>query len=112
MTQIQNFTWDIFINMVDRLTGKNTEIEFTKLEKQLLECYWYNLERQDIFKVLDAKRAELKFYYKDCFFSMGLEPNIMNKLSRLIERTVNKNNFKEVFKHIWERDNRANFSRD
>ncbi len=41
--------------MVDNLTWKNTEIPFTKLEQQLLQCYWNNLNKQEIFKILDKK---------------------------------------------------------
>lgn len=43
---------------------------------------------------------------------MGLEPNLMKKLSGFIGEPVNKKNFKKVFKRVWERDNRVNFVRD
>lgn len=106
------FTWDIFINMINYLSYKD-RIIFTKLEEELLRCHWNNLSRHDILKVLDKKRLELKYYYKnDHFFSMGFELNLMRKLSTLANHRVNKSNFKEVFQWIWERDNRANIIQD
>ena len=107
------FTWEIFINMVDNMTYKNTGRPFTKLDKELLKCYWNNLSRLGILKVLNRKRLELNYYYKDnSFFSMGLEPNLMRKLSEFIGEPVNKKNFKEVLKRRWERDNRVDFNQD
>ena len=72
-------------------------IPFTKLEWELMRCYWLDMNRQDILKVLKKKRGELKYYYDDnYFFSMGLEPELMKKLTRLIGFSVNKTNFKQV----------------
>lgn len=105
MRHCQEFTWKIFINMVDNMSYKQTGIRLTKLEKQLLKCYWNNMSRQSIIEVLNRKRLELNYYYSEnYYFSMGLEPNLMKKLSILINRSVNKTNFKEVFRQEWEKN--------
>ena len=91
--------------MVCDLSRNHPEIRFSEFEKVLLKCYWYGMGHQEILKVLSGKRSELNYYYNDNYFRMGLEPNIMKKLSRLIDRSVNKKNFKEVFQQIWKREN-------
>ena len=99
--------------MVDNMSYKNTGIPFTKLDKELLKCYWKNLSRPGILKVLNRKRLELSYYYSDnYYFSMGLEPNLMKKLSEFIGEPVNKKNFKEVFKRRWERDSQVDLNQD
>ena len=105
MRQEIEFTWEIFINMVDNMSSMY-QITFTKLEKQLLRCYWNNLSRQDIIEVLNRNRLELGYYYKgECLFTMGLEPNLMKKLSISIDRPVNKSNFREIYQQMWARQN-------
>ena len=112
MSQDINFTWEIFINMVDNLFYKNIGRQITKLEQELLWCFWHEMKPSSIFRVLNEKRAELNYYYNDKYFRMGLEPDLMKKLSRFINEPVNKKTFKEVYKRIWERDNGVNFSQD
>lgn len=103
MSQIQEFTWEIFISMVNYMSYKETGRQLTRLEKELLRCFWNDMTLEDILTVLNEKRLELDHYYNNTFFSNGFVPNLMNRLSQFISEPVNKNNFKEVYKRIWER---------
>ena len=113
MEHNSKFSWEYFINFVNYISCKNTESSFTNLEQELLRCYWNNLSDSDTLKVLEEKRLKLGYYFDSSYFlSLGFKPNVMKKLSRLIGRPVNKNNFKQVFEHIWERGKRANLGQD
>lgn len=107
--QNTGFNWHTFINMVDNLSHGNLRMQLSELEKLLLKCYWYGMNHQEILKVLNENRSNLKHYYNDNYFCMGFEPNLMKKLSDLVSHPVNKNNFREVYQLIWER-NQSNAS--
>lgn len=99
MDRTQESNWQKVIEKLNDISCERG-ISFTKLEWELMRCYWQGMNRQDILKVLKTKRFELKYYYNDnYFFSLGLEPELMKKLSKSIGFSVNKSNFKEVIQH-------------
>ncbi len=112
MSQNSNFTWEIFINMANNLFYENIGRYITKLEEELLRCFWNEMKYSSILRVLNEKRTELNYYYNDKYFRMGLEPDLMKWLSQFVDEPVNKKNFKEVYRRIWEKNNRGNFSQD
>ena len=108
MSQIQELNWETFISMVNYMSYKD-RIPLTKLDRELLRCYWDDLNYQQIFEFLEQNRAKLNYYYnRDYYFKMEIEYNLWKKLSKLIGHSINKSNFKDFFQQIWERDNRAN----
>ena len=102
MTQNTEFNWQNFYNMVDDMSCKNPELQLSPLEKVLLKCYWYGMNHRDILKVLNRQRVELNFYYTDDYFRLGLEPNVMRKVSKIIEKPITKKNFREIAQRKWE----------
>ena len=110
MCQNTNFNWEVFITMVNNMSCNHSEIQFSCLEKFLLKCDWFGMTEKEIFEALDKNRAKFKHYYINQYYIRGgFKPNIMRKLSQLINQPVNKNNFKEVFQRRWEEYNRTNF---
>ena len=94
------FSWETFIEMINNMSSDNLEVQFSPLDKVLLECFFYGMNEKDILRVLEEKRSELNYYYNDCYFRYGFQPNVMKKLSNLIGKSVSKTNFKEKF---WQR---------
>lgn len=112
MSYTEEFSWDIFINMVDNMSSTSS-VTFTKLDRALLWCSWNNLSRQDIIEFLNENRLELGYYYKsDYSLTMVILPDPMEKLSIWINYPVSKSSFREVFRQIWERENQSNLSQN
>ena len=104
--QKPKFNWETFIEMIDSMSYDNPEVQFSKLEKVFLKCYWYGMNEREILRVLEVNRSELNHYYNDCYFRWGFQPDVMKKLSNLIGEPVNKKNFKEICRRRWEEDNK------
>lgn len=106
MCQKTEFNWKKFITTVDTMSYNCSKIQFSALEKFLLKCYFFGMNREEILKALNKNRLELNHYYNHHYFRAGFEPEIMKKLSQLIGEPVNKNNFFEVFQLRWEESNK------
>ncbi len=89
--------------MADNLFFKHTGIRLKRYEKELLKLIWND------YRYLCYK--ELVFHYSENYLDEILI-NLMEKLSEALNEPVNKDNFIEVFKRRWEKDNRTNLSRD
>lgn len=100
------FCWKTFVKMIDDMSCHNPEVQFSKLEKVILECYFYGMNEQDILRVLEANRLELNYYYSSGFFRWCFRPDVMQKLSKLIGEPVNKGNFSLKFRQRYEEDRR------
>ena len=84
------FNWETFIEMINNMSDGNPGVQFSKLDKVLLKCYWSGMDEQEILRVLKANRSEFNYYYNDCYFRQGFQPDVMKKLSKLIGEAVKK----------------------
>ena len=110
MCHKKEFNWEAFIYMVDNKSSRPPKTQFTDLEKFFLKCYHCGMSEEKIIETLDKNRTKFKYYYNSkYYFSGGFKPNIMGKLSQLIDEPVNKKNFFQVFQRRYEEDNQTNF---